>query len=124
MESGHDEKGPRTTNGGAAGLLTFGGIATAFGVACCCGIPILLATFGLSAAWLGGIGAGAAPYREILLVLSALCLIGGAVLLWRQQRAAANCPPGGTCTPPAIRIMTLLGLVLGAFLLWLGYFYA
>lgn len=106
-----------------AAMLMFSGIAAAFGVAACCALPILLTTAGLSAAWLGGIAAVTAPYRDFLLGLSALSLIGGAILLWRIQRAAASCGPDGVCTPPALRGLLLLGLVCGAILLWLGYSY-
>lgn len=106
-----------------AALLTFGGIAAAFGVAACCALPIWLTAAGLSAAWLGGIGGMAAPYRNPLLGVSALCLIGGAILLWRMQRTAATCGPDGICTPPALRALLFLGLVSGVALLWLGYVY-
>ena len=106
-----------------AALLTFSGIAAAFGVAACCALPIVLTTAGLSAAWLGGIAAVTAPYRGFLLGLSALSLIGGAILLWRMQRTAATCGPDGVCTPPALRAFLLLGLVSGAVLLWTGYSY-
>jgi mercuric ion transport protein len=106
-----------------ATILTVGGIAAAFGVASCCALPILLATAGLGAGWLGGIAMAASPYRTLLLCLSALFLIGGAILLWRQQRIATACGPDGACTPPAVRAVLLIGLLLGAILLWLGYSY-
>ncbi|MBN8907782.1 MAG: hypothetical protein J0H99_14365, partial [Rhodospirillales bacterium] len=60
----------------------------AFGVASCCALPFLLATLGLGTAWLGGIALLAAPHRLFLLAASALCLVAGAVLLWRQRGAA------------------------------------
>ena len=104
-------------------LLAFGAIASAFGVASCCALPILLTTAGISVGWLGGIAVAAAPYRTILLGLSALCLVGGAVMLWRQQRVAMTCGPEGACTPPALRALVLVGLTAGAILLWLGYSY-
>lgn len=104
-------------------ILTVGGIAAAFGVASCCALPILLTTAGLGAGWLGGIAIAASPYRTLLLCLSAFFLVGGAVLLWRQQRVAMSCGPDGVCTPPAVRGVLLIGLLLGAILLWLGYSY-
>jgi mercuric ion transport protein len=107
---------------GAASLV-LGGIAAAFGVAACCALPIGLAALGFGAAWLGGIGAAAAPYRTPLLITAALSLAAGAALLLRQQRAAARCGPEGVCTPAAMRLVTFAGLVLGAVLLWLGYSY-
>ena len=90
-----------------AALLTVGGLAAAFGVA----------------AWLGGIASLAAPNRTLLLVFAALALAAAAILLWRQQRHAATCGPNGVCTPPAARVLTLVGLIIGVVLLVAGYFY-
>ena len=104
-------------------LLTLGGVAAAFGVAACCALPLLLVSLGLGTAWLGGIASIAAPIRSLLLVFAALALVGGAILLWRQQRQAATCGPDGVCTPPVVRLLTLVGLILGAVLLIAGYLY-
>lgn len=113
----------RSSGARGAAVLTLGGIAAAFGVASCCALPILLTTAGLGAGWLSGIAIAASPYRTVLLSLSALFLIGGAILLWRQQRRAMTCGPDGVCTPPVVRAGLLIGLLLGATLLWLGYSY-
>jgi mercuric ion transport protein len=113
---------PKLTSLGG-GLLTLGGLAAAFGVASCCALPLLLASFGLGTAWLTGVALTAVPYRNPLLILSAIALAGGAILLWRQQRAAMTCAADGVCVPPAIRVLNLLGLVAGAVLLWAGYTY-
>ena len=104
-------------------LLTFGGMAAAFSVASCCALPLLLTSFGLGTAWLTGLAMAAVPYRNVLLAASAIALLGGAVLLWRQHRAAATCAPGGKCTPPIVRVLNLLGLLIGVSLLWAGYRY-
>lgn len=104
-------------------LLAFGAIASAFGVASCCALPILLTTVGVSVGWLSGIAVAAAPYRTLLLGLSALCLVGGAIMLWRPQRVAMTCGPDGACTPPALRVVVFVGLTVAAILLWLGYAY-
>jgi mercuric ion transport protein len=112
-----------TANARGASLLAVAGIAAAFGVASCCALPILLTTAGLSAAWLGGIAIHAAPYRALLLWISLFSLLGGAALLLRQQRTAMTCGPDGTCTPSWMRGLLLIGLVVGAVLLWLGYSY-
>ena len=104
-------------------LLTVSGLAAAFGLASCCGLPFLLASVGLGTAWLTGFALLAAPHRSMLLVVGAVGLAGGAVLIWRQQRAAA-CMPGAFCSRPAIRNLTVAALVLGAGLLFLGYTYA
>jgi mercuric ion transport protein len=104
-------------------LLTLTGLAAAFGVASCCALPLLLATAGLGTAWLGGIALLAAPHRPFLLAASTLCLLGGAVLLWRQRTVTA-CAPGALCARPGVRGLTLAGLLLGLVLLYLGYAYA
>lgn len=109
--------------GMGAVTLTLAGIAAGFGVAACCALPILFASAGIGAAWLGGVAIVAAPYRTPLLVVGALCLIAGAALLLRQQLTAARCGPGGVCTPRWMRILTLAGLIFGAALLWGGYSY-
>ena len=108
----------------ATTLLTFAGLGAAFGLAACCALPLLLISLGLSTAWLGGIASIAAPNRALLMVVAALTLGGGAVLLWRQQRHAATCGPNGVCTPPAVRVLTLVGLIIGVALLIAGYLYA
>ena len=110
--------------GSAAGLFTLGGLAAAFGLASCCALPLLLTGLGLGTAWLADIAVFSVGHRGILLAIGALGLIGGAVLLWRQQRAAATCGPDRVCAPPAVRILTLIGLVIGVGLLWAGYTYA
>jgi mercuric ion transport protein len=105
-------------------LLTASGLAAAFAVASCCGLPFLLATLGVGTAWLYGVAVLAAPYRAFLLVVAAVCLAGGAVLLVRQRRTAALCAPGGICTKPAVHGLTIVGLLVGLVLLYLGYTYA
>ena len=105
-------------------VLTLGGLAAAFGVAACCALPLLMISLGLGTAWLGGIAAVAAPIRSLLLVFAALALAAGAILLWRQQSHAATCGPNGVCTPPAVRALTLVGLIMGVVLLIAGYLYA
>ncbi|WP_449469986.1 mercuric reductase [Sphingobium chungangianum] len=113
----------RRPTGIGAVSLALGGIAAAFGVAACCALPFLLASAGIGAAWLGGIAVVAAPYRTSLLDIGALCLLAGAVVLLRQQIAAFRCGPDGVCTPAAMRMLTLIGLLVGAVLLWLGFRY-
>lgn len=105
------------------GLLTLGGLAAAFSIASCCALPLLLASFGLGTAWLTGVALTAVQHRSLLLAVSAVALFGGTVLLWRQQRAAMACKPGGVCVPPSIRVINLIALLIGAVLLWAGYTY-
>lgn len=106
-----------------AELMTLGGLAAAFGVAACCALPLLLGTLGLSAAWLTGVALLAIPHRGLLMVIGAASLLGGALLLWRQQRTAAACVPNRPCAPAWMRALTLVGLLAGAALLWAGYTY-
>ena len=110
--------------GSGAVLLTAGGLAAAFAVASCCGLPFILATLGLGTAWLYGVAVLAAPHRASLLAAAAICLVGGAVLLWRQRQVSARCAPGGVCTKPVVRALTTVGLLAGFVLLYLGYAYA
>jgi mercuric ion transport protein len=107
-----------------APVLTLSGLAAAFGLASCCALPLLLATLGLGTAWLSGVALVASSHRMLFMTVAALCLGGGGLLLWRQQRAAVSCGTNGVCTPPAVRALTLFGLVIGLALLWAGYVYA
>jgi len=106
-----------------ATLLTMGGVAAAFGVASCCGLPFLLAMLGVSSAWLGGVALLAAPHRPLLLWAAALCLVTAAAL-FRRRRSAAVCTPGAVCSTPTVRGLTVVGLVAGLALLTIGYLYA
>ena len=107
----------------STGLLTAAGLAAAFGVAACCALPLLLISLGLSTAWLGGVASLAEPNRNLLMMFAAVALGAGAFFLWRQQRHAATCGPNGICTPPAVRVLTLAGLIVGVVLLIAGYLY-
>lgn len=99
------------------------GVVAAFGTAACCALPVLLASAGLGTAWLGSAAAMTFPYRTPLLILAAISLVTGSVLLARQQRLARTCAPGGACASPVARILTLIALLAGFVLLWLGYSY-
>jgi mercuric ion transport protein len=109
------------TRASGAVLLTASGLAAAFAVASCCSLPFILATLGVGTLY--GVAVLAAPHRALLLASAAICLAGGAVLLWRQRRPAALCAPGGICTKPAVRGLTMVGLLAGFVLLYLGYTY-
>ena len=114
---------PAPPKASASALLTLGGLAAAFGVAACCALPLLLISLGLGTAWLGGVASVSAPNRSLFLVFAALALAGGAIYLWRQQRYAATCGANGVCTPPVVRLLTLVGLIVGVVLLIAGYLY-
>jgi len=102
-------------------LLTAGGLAAAFGVASCCALPFLLTGVGVGVAWLSGVAEIAAPHRELLLTIAALSLVGGGGLLWRQQ--VTTCAPSSICGRASVRALTLVGLLTGGVLLYLGYAY-
>ena len=123
LPAGSAETAPAARGSGAV-LLTASGLAAAFAVASCCGLPFILATFGLGTAWLYSVAVLAAPHRVALLAAAAICLAGGAVLLWRQRRTATLCIPGSVCTKPAVRGVTTAGLLAGFVLLYLRYAYA
>ena len=114
----------RPPPGAAPAAATGAGVAAAFAAAACCALPVLVAGAGLGTAWLGTIASVTSPYRNVLLALAAVSLAAGAILLWRQQRVARICVPGGVCASPATRLLTLVGLLAGFVLLWLGYSYA
>lgn len=106
-----------------AEFLTLWGLAAAFGLAACCALPLLLATLDLSTAWLTGVALIATPHRSLLMTIGATCLLGGAVLLWRQQLTATTCDPDRPRAPGCMRALTLVGLLAGAALLLVGYAY-
>src|SRR6266403_3192327 len=120
MSDFSDPSEDRPAREAGAAVLTLAGLVAAFGVASCCGLPFLLAAFGLGTAWLGGFALLAAPHRALLLAGAAVCLVGAAVLLW-QQRKAAGCSPGAICARPIMRSVTVIGLFVGLALLYLGY---
>jgi mercuric ion transport protein len=130
MRLGEDQMQPSTHDatrdqgakaGTGAVLLTGAGLVAAFGAAACCGLPLILAGFGLGYAWLLGPALLAAPHLTLLLVTAPLLLTGGAVLLWRQSRA--RCASNAICARPEVRAATLIGLLLGVAFLTLGYAY-
>jgi mercuric ion transport protein len=84
---------------------------------------MLLASVGIGSAWLAGIAMTALPYRVPLIAIGALSLFLGGALLIRQQVVAARCAQRGTCTSVFMRFNTLVGLIAGIILLWLGYIY-
>ena len=123
MSDVFDAPEDRPTRGAGAVVLTAAGVVAAFGVASCCGLPFLLATAGLGTAWLSGFALMAAPHRVFLLAAATACLMGAAVMLWRQ-RSVTVCAPGAVCSRPAVRGVTLACLLVGLALLYLGYAYA
>ena len=112
--------------GGETGvtLLVAGGLASAFGAASCCALPLLLGSLGLGGAWLGSLTLLAGPHRRELLAAAVICLAGGGgVLLWRR-RAAAACVPAVVCGRSVPTALVTGALSLGAVLTLLGFVFA
>ncbi|HEX7968577.1 MAG TPA: mercuric transporter MerT family protein [Stellaceae bacterium] len=119
-----DPSEPGTARETGALLLALGGLATAFGAASCCALPLFLGAIGIGTAWLGTIALLAGPYR-LPLVLAALVSIGsGAGLLWRQRTLARACAGHAACGHPAVSLVATMVLSLGAVLAVLGYVFA
>ena len=116
---------PRPSRGKPRGtgavVLTAGGLLAGFAAAACCALPLLLGTLGLGSAWLFGVATVAAPHRRAILIVGGMALAIAAVLWWRQRTNV--CEPGAWCAKPGVRILTLIGLVIGAMLLVAGYIY-
>lgn len=104
-------------------VLVLGAIGSAFGVAACCALPMLLATAGIGTAWLTGFAMVSVPHRNALMLISLIALLGSATLLWRIERNSARCENDATCTPRWQRLSLLAGLLLGIGLLLVGYLY-
>lgn len=104
-------------------LLVTSGIASAFGVAACCALPILFATAGIGTAWLTGIATISAPYRNVLMIVSLISLLASTTLLWRIQQNARRRGNDTACTPIWLRLGLLVGVLIGAGLLVAGYMY-
>ena len=110
-------------SGAGATLLAATGFAAAFGTASCCALPLFLSAVGLGGAWLVSLAVVAAPYRPALLATASICLVGGALLLWRRQ-AAASCGPGAACGRLALRRAAILILSFATILTALGFVFA
>lgn len=114
---------PKPVRDTGALLLAAGGLAAAFGAASCCALPILLGSLGLGSAWLIAIAWLAAPHRIALLTTAVVCLVcAGAVFVWRRRPAV--CTPGTIRGRPAVTLLLMGVLSLGAVLAVLGFMYA
>lgn len=110
--------GVKTT--GAVALVT-GGIVSAFCLAACCAIPILLAGIGIGSGWLGPVVSASQPYATILTIFSGLALVASVVIVWRAPK---HCQPGSLCARPWFRWTVTVAAVIGAILLILSKIYA
>jgi len=110
-------------HGAGATLLAATGFAAAFGASSCCALPLFLTAVGLGGAWLVSLAVVAAPYRTALLAVASICLVGGALLVWRR-RVAASCGPGAACGRSALTRALILILSLTTILTALGFMFA
>lgn len=100
--------------------LATGALLAAFGVASCCALPVALAALGIGSAGLFAIAALVGPYQLYVLAAAVICLLGAAVLMWRQRRARA-CSSAGPRTRLFLDHTTLVALVLAVGLLALTF---
>ena len=102
--------------------LATGALLAAFGVASCCALPVALGAFGIGSAGLFAIAALVGPYQLHVLAAAVICLLGAAVLMWRQRHARA-CSAAGPCRRPILDRVTQVALVLAfgllAFTFWM-----
>lgn len=102
-----------------AAVAAGGGLATAFGAAACCALPVLLGSVGLGSAWLAGLALLAAPYQPLLLAIATVGLGTAGILAARAHRMrTATCPAGAACRSGRLSgLFTVSAMVLGAVLL-------
>jgi mercuric ion transport protein len=100
--------------------LAAGSLLAAFGVAACCALPVALGAFGIGSAALFGIAALVGPYQVHVLAAAVLCLLGAALVMWRQRHAQA-CGPTGPCTRLALDWLTRIAIALALGLLTLTF---
>jgi mercuric ion transport protein len=105
----------------SAVALVSGGLATAFALAACCAIPILLAGVGVGTGWLGPLVAVSQPYANILTAISVVALLASMAIV---IRAPKHCEPGSLCARPAFRWSIIALALAGAVLLILSKMYA
>lgn len=100
--------------------LATGALLAAIGVASCCALPVALAALGIGSAGLFAIAALVGPYQLHALAAAVICLLGAAVLMWRQRRAQA-CGAAGPSRRLILDRVTQVALVLAFGLLALTF---
>ena len=65
-------------------LLALGGVLGAIAASACCVLPLVLASLGVSGAWIGSL-AGLAPYQPIFLGLAAVSIGAGFWLVYGRK---------------------------------------
>lgn len=102
-------------------VLVASGIASAFALAACCALPILLAGAGLSPYWLAPVATVGSQFSTALTVLAVLSLAGSAFLVLRSIK---TCAPGALCARPWFRVSIVGAAIVGTGLLILSKLYA
>jgi mercuric ion transport protein len=120
MEASMDKNAALVKREIGATLLAAGGLTAAFAAASCCAIPFTLASWGLGAAWLGGIAVLADPHKRFLIGFAVICLLA-ALGLFVRQRVVIACSPEIACGKPGFRVVTPVLLVVGGILAWLAF---
>ena len=106
-------------SGGALALVA-SGVGSAFALAACCALPMLLVGAGLSPYWLGPVAEFGDRFGFALHILSIATLVGSVFIVLRSP---AMCSPGALCANPWFRISILLLAILGVTLLVLARVY-
>lgn len=103
-----------------AATLSLGGLASAFSLAACCGLPVLLPAIGVGTAWLAPVARATSPFEAVLPWIAGIALAGSLLLVVPAPRL---CAPGSPYARPAVRYGLLALTALGAALLvlWLVY---
>lgn len=101
--------------------LVISGLASAFALAACCALPILLAGAGLSAYWLAPVAAFGLQFTTALTFLAVLSLAGAAFIVLRSAKTYA---PVDLCARPWFRVVIVVAAIVGIILLIASKLYA
>lgn len=101
--------------------LVVSGMASAFALAACCALPLLLTGAGLSAYWLVPVANFGLQFTTALTALAVVSLAGAAFIV---LRSAKTCAPGDLCARPWFRAGIVIAAVFGAGLLIASKLYA
>ena len=110
----------RTKSNGAIALVT-GGFASAFCLAACCALPVLLIGTGIGTGWLAPFVSFSQPHAGVLSAFSLVALVGSVGLVWHRS---TRCEPGSLCATPTFRWTITGAAALGLVLLALSKIYA
>lgn len=99
-------------------VLVSGGIASAFSLATCCALPVLL---GSATIVFAPIAVASEPHGQLLTAISAVGLVSSVGVASRTSR---RCEPGSVCARPWFKWSIIAAASLGAVLLVLSKVYA